>query len=127
MFVAAALYGLFLAIMIFSAMFTPALIDLFVAEPYSLGSHGADWEYWQGTSCAFVGLVAWFARGWDPSAQRGAAVALAFVYGVWGLQNLRLVLVTERYRLLMWAHVLGCLAIGVAAAITAVRLRAVTK
>ena len=124
MFLAAGIYGLALSLMIFSAAFTPVLIDLFVAEPYTLGTHGADWEYWQGTSCAFVGLVAFAARGWPTGPKTGAAAALAFVYGVWGLQNLRLVLVTDRYGPLMWAHVLGCLALGAFGVVTALRLRA---
>ena len=127
MFLAAGVYGLALSLMIFSAVFTPVLIDLFVAPPYTLGTHGADWLYWQGTSCAFVGLIALSARGWPHRAQRGAALALALVYGVWGLQNLRLVLVTERYGSLMWLHVLGCLAIGLAALVAAVRLRGESK
>ncbi|MBO6935988.1 MAG: hypothetical protein JJ863_13470 [Deltaproteobacteria bacterium] len=124
MFVAAGIYGFALSLMIFSAAFTPALIDLFVAEPYTLGTHGADWEYWQGTSCAFVGIVAFVARRWPVGPQIGAAGALAFIYGVWGIQNLRLVLVTDRYGPLMWGHVLGCLGLGVFAAVTAMRLRA---
>ena len=123
MFVAAAAYGLFLSLMIFSSVFTPVLIDLFVAPPYSLGSHGADWQLWQGTSCAFVALVAGSARRWPPAAQVGAAWCLAFVYGVWGVQNLHLVLATDRYGGLMWAHALGCSALGVAGIVTALRLR----
>jgi hypothetical protein len=127
MFWLAGIYGVALSLMIFSATFTPVLIDLFVAEPYTLGTHGADWEYWQGTSCAFVGAVGLLAVRWPTTAQVGAAGALAFVYGVWGLQNLRLVLVTDRYGPLMWAHVLACLAIGVLCAVHALRLRSVTR
>lgn len=123
MFVVAGVYGLALSLMIFSSIVTPVLIDLFVAQPYTLGSHGADWEYWQGTSCAFVGIVALLARSGNDQQKRTSAAALAVVYGIWGLQNLRLVLVTDRYGPLMWAHVLGCLGIGIWAAVTAARMR----
>lgn len=123
-FLLAGVYGLALSAMIFSSIVTPVLIDLFVAPPYSLGTHGADWEYWQGTSCAFVGLVGLFARSAPPAQQRNTAIALAVVYGVWGVQNLRLVLMTDRYGPLMWAHVLGCLAVGIWAGVEAAKLRA---
>jgi hypothetical protein len=123
-FVAAGIYGLLLSGMIFSSIFTPVLVDLFVAEPYTLGTHGADWELWQGTSCAFVGIVSLLARSWPGPQQRGIAAAIGFVYGVWGLQNLRLVLVTDRYSALMWLHVIMCLGIGAFGVVTALKLRA---
>jgi hypothetical protein len=122
-FLVAAVYGLALSLMIFSSIFTPVLVDLFVAPPYTLGTHGADWEYWQGTSCAFVGIVAWLARRWPDAQKQSVAAALAFIFGVWGVQNLRLVLVTERYGPLMWAHVLACLGVGVWGVVTALKLR----
>jgi hypothetical protein len=123
LFLVAGVYGIALSLMIFSSIATPVLIDLFVAPPYSLGTHGADWEYWQGTSCAFVGIVALLAHRWPDPQKRGVAAALGFIYGVWGLQNLRLVLMTDRYGPLMWAHVLACLAVGVYGVVTALKLR----
>ncbi len=123
-FLAAGIYGLLLAVMIFSSIVTPVLVDLFVAQPYTLGSHGADWEYWQGTSCAFVGIVCLMARSWPQAQKRGVALAIGFIYGVWGLQNLRLVLMTDRYAAFMWLHVLMCLGIGAFGLVTAWQLRA---
>ncbi len=70
-----------------------------------------------------MGAIGLMAVRWPRSAQVGAAGALAFVYGVWGLQNLRLVLVTDRYGPLMWGHVIACLAIGVLCAVHVFRLR----
>lgn len=124
LFYAAGIYGILLSAMIFSSIFTPVLVDLFAAEPYTLGTHGADWEYWHGTSCAFVGIVALAARSWSDAPRYTMAAALGFVYGVWGLQNLRLVLVTDRYDALMWLHVVLCLAVGVWGIVTALQLRA---
>src|SRR5688572_15446635 len=115
-FLVAGVYGLALSAMIFSSIVTPVLIDLFVRQPYTLGTHGADWEYWHGMSCCFVGLVALFARSAPPAQQRNAAIALTAIYVVWGLQNLRLVLMTDRYGPLMWGHVIGCLGVGIGAA-----------
>lgn len=105
-FLVGGLYGIALSILLFSSILTPGMIDLFVASPYTLGTHGADFEHWQGASCAFVGVVALSARSW-PNAQRAPiAAALGFIYSVWGLQNLRLVLATDRYDAPMWVHVM---------------------
>lgn len=120
-------YGLALSVMIFSSIWTPVLIDLFVRPPYTLGTHGADWEYWHGVGCAFVGIVALMARNWPDRQKMGIAAALGFIYTVWGLQNLRLVLFTDRFGPLMWGHVIGCSAIGVWAIVTAMQLRATAK
>ena len=127
LFLVAGIYGIALSLMIFSSIFTPFLIDLFVVPPYTLGTHGADWEYWHGVGCAFVGIIALLARSWPDRQKLGVAGALAFIYGVWGLQNLRLVLMTDRFGPLMWAHVALCLAVGVFGLVTALRLRAASS
>ncbi|MBX3251718.1 MAG: hypothetical protein KF901_31360 [Myxococcales bacterium] len=115
-------YGLALSALIFSSAFTHAVVGLFVRDPYTLGTHGADWMYWHGVSCSFVGIVALSARTWDEGRPKTAmAWATGFVYGVWGLQNLRLVLATDRFGPLMWAHVALCLGVGVSGVITALR------
>jgi hypothetical protein len=122
-FLAAGVYGIALSLMIFSSIWTPFLIDLFVTQPYTLGTHGADWEYWHGVGCAFVGMVSLMARKWPDAQKVGIASAIGFIYGVWGVQNLRLVLFTDRFGPLMWAHVVLCLAVGIWGVVTAMQLR----
>lgn len=122
MFAIAGLYGIALSLLIFSSIMTPFFIDLFVNSPYTLGSHGAVWEYWHGFGCLFVGIIAMLARQWPVRVQRQTAWALGFVYGAWGLQNLYLVL-TGGFDLLMWVHVVGCLVVSSYAIMTGLRLR----
>lgn len=66
----AGVYGLALSLLIFSSIVSPIAIDLFVAQPYTLGTHGADWEYWHAVGCAFVGIICMAAHGWPDHARR---------------------------------------------------------
>lgn len=103
-----AVYGFFLAALIFSQVVTLAVITQFVSQPYTLGSHGRDWMLWHGASCFFVGLVNLAASRWtDTRAQRDIALATAVIYGAWCLQNASLMF-TGRYLPGMWFNVLAC-------------------
>lgn len=123
-FLPCSVYGFALSALIFSHYVTNALILLFVAEPYTLGTHGADWMNWHGVGCFFVGLVNLAARRWtDVEAKGDAAGATALIYGVWALQNLGLMF-TGRFVPLMWLHVVGCALAAVASVATMRSLRA---
>ena len=111
-----AAYGFALSLLILSVHVTPALLDLFVAQPATLGTHTAVWMNWHAIGCAFVGLINAQAFSWtDAKARRGVAMASAGVFGVWCVQNLAYTL-TPLFTQAMWLHVGGC---GVAAGLSA--------
>ena len=116
-------YGLALSALIFSALVTPLVVGLFVAEPYTLGSHGAIWQRWHGVGCAFAGLTLLLARGWPIEVLRQLTAVAGGLYLIWGLQNLYLMLMTDGFGPLMWLHVLLCLAVGAWGAQVAFELR----
>jgi hypothetical protein len=124
-FLPCSVYAFALSALIFSHLLSNAAIELFVAPPYTLGTHGEDWMNWHGVGCFFVGLVNLAALRWSEARpRRDIAFATAVIYGVWALQNLRLMF-TPRFASLMWLHVLGCALAAVASLATARSLRAV--
>jgi len=107
-FLVCAVYGFALAALIFSQVASSAVITLFVSQPYTLGSHGADWMYWHGVGCFFVGLVNLAASRWtDTGAQRDIALPTVVIYGTWSVQNAFLMF-SGRYVPGMWFNVLAC-------------------
>jgi hypothetical protein len=118
-FLPCSIYGFALSALIFSHFLTSAVVGLFVAPPYTLGRHGEAWMNWHGVGCFFVGLVNLAALRWDDvRAKRDVAGATAAIYGVWALQNLRLMF-TDRFVPFMWLHVIGCALAAVASVLTA--------
>ncbi len=101
-------YGIALAALIFTYLGTYAVLDLFLARPYVLGTHTEVWMGWHGMGCLFVGLCNLLAARWNNArAQRDIAVATAIIFAVWCLQNFRLML-GDSFRPLMWSNVIGC-------------------
>ena len=79
----------------------------------SLGTHGAHWRDWHMIGCAFVAIVNYFALKWINNKKYKHAVidilnASAFIFGVCSIQNLYLVLTTNKYKNTMWFHSLFC-------------------
>jgi hypothetical protein len=109
----AGFYGIALSLLIFSWLLTPVLIELFTAEPYSLGSHGLVWQYWHAVGCGFAGVVNLRGARWDPSSQRDLAGITGGLYLTWAAENLYLTTMTSLFAPLMWAHVVLCSATGV--------------
>lgn len=101
-------YGFALALLILSHHVSPALLNLFVAQPATLGTHTTVWMNWHAIGCAFVGLVNAQAFFWtDATARRSVAMASAGVFGIWCAQNLAYSL-TPLFTSAMWLHVAGC-------------------
>ena len=104
-------YGVFLGVLILSWHVTPVEMRRFVADSYSLGTHGQVWANWHAMGCLFVGavnLMVVAGRFNDPDARHIAVASLA-IYGVWCLQNLQLVLARPRqFKPLMWLNVIAC-------------------
>lgn len=101
-------YGFALSLLIVSYHVSPALVNLFVAQPANLGSHTAVWMNWHAVGCAFVGLVNFQALRWsDARARRGVAMATAGIFGAWCVQNVFYSL-TPLFTSVMWLHVVAC-------------------
>ena len=115
-FLLCAVYGFALSLLILSHHLSPVLLDLFVAQPATLGTHTMVWMNWHAIGCAFVGLINAQALGWtDARARRSVAIASVGVYGIWCAQNLAYSL-SPLFTPLMWLHVAGC---GLSALISA--------
>lgn len=109
-------YAFALSLLILSYHVSPALVNLFVAQPVTLGSHTTVWMNWHAIGCAFVGLVNVQALYWnDARARRGIAIATAGIFGIWCAQNFMYTL-TPLFTPAMWLHVVGC---GLAALLSA--------
>lgn len=116
-----AAYAFALSLLILSYHLTPVLLDLFVAQPATLGTHTTVWMNWHAAGCAFVGLVNVQACCWtDAKARRGIAIASAGIFGIWCAQNLTYSL-TPLFTGAMWLHVLACGLAAVASAAFALR------
>src|SRR5689334_20824134 len=105
------IYGVALCLLIASWHVTPSGIRLFVGREYTLGSHGQIWANWHAVGCFFVGIVNLqvYFGDFNPAAMRSIAIATTIIYGVWALQNLRLVFAKpHRFTNVMWLHVLLC-------------------
>ena len=119
-FLPCSVYGFALSALIFSHYVTNAVLALFVATPYTLGTHGELWQNWHGVGCFFLGLVNLAAHRWrEPRPRRDVAGATAVIYGVWALQNFALMF-TPRMVPLMWLNVIGC-ALASAASLATLR------
>ena len=106
------IYGAALALLIWSWKLSEAPIRLFVAEDYSLGTHGQVWKDWNAVGCAFVAAInacAW-SMDFNAVALRAVALCTAGIYGIWALQNARLLVSanTPYVKPLMWIHALLC-------------------
>jgi len=103
-----AAYAFALSLLILSYHVSPTLVNLFVAQPATLGTHTTVWMNWHAAGCAFVGLVNVQACHWtDAKARRGIAMASAGIFGIWCVQNLAYSL-TPLFNSAMWLHVGGC-------------------
>jgi hypothetical protein len=117
-------YAVALSALIFTYAVGYAVLDLFLARPYVLGTHTEAWMGWHGMGCLFVGLCNLLALQWtNARAQRDVAAITALIFGVWCLQNLRLVM-GSAFRPLMWMHVIGC---GIACVWSVVSARALQR
>jgi hypothetical protein len=104
----AGFYGIALSLLIFTWLFTPMLIELFTAEPYSLGSHGLVWQYWHAVGCGFAGVVNLRGARWDPRSQRELAIITGGLYLAWAAENLYFTTMTSLFDPFMWSHVVLC-------------------
>lgn len=120
-FLPCAAYAFALSLLILSYHVSPALLNVFVAQPATLGTHTSVWMNWHAIGCAFVGLVNAQAFYWtDAKARRGIAIASTGIFGIWGLQNLTYAL-TPLFTSAMWLHVAGCGLAAVASAAFVIR------
>lgn len=111
-----AAYGFALSLLILSCHVSPALTNLFVAQPATLGTRTTVWMNWHGVGCAFVGLVNAQAFGWiDARPRCGAALASTAIFGIRCVKNLTYSL-TSLFTGAMWRHVIGCFIAAVASA-----------
>ena len=109
------IYGVALGVLILSWHVAPVIMRLFVADSYSLGTHGQVWANWHAIGCLFVGAVNLqvYFSDFGAADARSIAMATLMVYTVWCVQNLQLVLGKPRkFKPLMWTNVVGC---GIAA------------
>lgn len=120
-FLLCAAYAFALSLLILSYHVSPTLLNLFVAQPATLGTHTTVWMNWHAMGCAFVGLVNLQAFYWtDAKARRAIAIASAGIFGIWSVQNLTYTL-TPLFTSAMWLHVVGCGLAAVASAAFALR------
>ena len=104
-------YGVLLGFLILSWYITPLFIKLFVGEHYNLGDHGQMWANWHAIGCFYVGLSNFLAYSWADSflvAKQDICLISAFIFGTWAVQNLWLMLKTDKMKPLMWMNVIGC-------------------
>ena len=119
------IYAVGLSALILSRLETFSVLNLFLASPYSLGTHTLDWMNWHAAGCFFVGLVNLCASRWsDARPRRDVAAASAFVFGIWAVLNLRLMF-SGLFLYPMWLNVIGCVLASVWSMASAARIRAV--
>ena len=107
-FVPCCVYACGLSALIFTYLVGYAVLDLFLARPYVLGTHTEAWMGWHAMGCLFVGIINGLAARWtDGRARRDVAAATALIFGVWMAQNAWL-MTTGTFRPLMWINVVGC-------------------
>lgn len=108
-------YGVALSALILSWHVAPGVMRGFVADGYSLGTHGQVWANWHAIGCLFVGVVNLqvYFGDFGAAGTRSIAMASLMIYSVWCVQNLLVVLVRPlKFKPLMWTNVVGC---GIAA------------
>ena len=108
-----------LGLLILSGNLTVELLALFChKDAYSLGNFGQVWANWHAVGCIYVGLtnlsVARDARasrgGFGPHARAAVANSTAFIFGVWGVQNVYYCIVrADLFTPLMWLNAVLCL------------------
>ncbi len=103
-------YGLALCALIFSYHVSWAVLDLFLVEPYVLGTHTTVWMNWHAVGCGFVGTIGLLASrpSWVGEPRRSAAWALFGIYSIWSLQNTWCCVMTEDFTVVMWLHAILC-------------------
>ncbi len=111
-FVFCGVYAVCLSALILSSHVTFSLLNIFLASPYSLGTHTLDWMNWHAMGCLFAGLVNLGASRWSNARpRRDVAVVTAILFGMWAILNLRLMF-TGRFLPAMWLNVIGCAVAG---------------
>lgn len=116
----AAFYGLALGALILSGNFTSDIICLFCRkEHYTLGNFGEVWANWHAFGCIFVGLTNLVVAmdesetTFNSKARSAIATNTAFIFGLWGGQNLYYCLYRQDlFMPLMWLHAVLCLLTG---------------
>ena len=106
----AAVYGIGLGL---TCMNRWAVLLFCREEQYTLGNFGGIWEYWQAISCFFVGFmnlsVVLDPCGFGRGGRRAVALNSAFVYGVWGVQNIYYSAYRQDlFHQSMWLNAVGC-------------------
>lgn len=118
-FLACSVYAFALSAMILSHRLSNAIVEIWVARPYTLGTHGEAWEDWHGVGCLFLALTNLAAHRWtEPRPRRDIAAATAVIYGGWALQNL-VFMFGSRFTPAMWLNVAGCALAAAASVVTA--------
>lgn len=94
---ASAVYGLALAALVYSHVWTYAVLELFIAPGWTLGTHEQDWTAWHAMGCANLGLLnalCWRDGDWNASARRALTLSSGFLFAAWGVQNFSFMLAT---------------------------------
>ena len=106
-------YGFGLCALLSSTYVTRLLVNMFLSQPNTLGSHGKLWKDWHTLSCSFVGIVNYFTfKELTKSDDNKKNIKLvnnilksdAFIYGAWFIQNLYLQISTDKCEPLMAIH-----------------------
>ncbi|CAE8658509.1 unnamed protein product [Polarella glacialis] len=116
----AAFYGFALAALILSGNWTMEFLALFChKDAYTLGNFGQVWAHWHAVGCAFVGLtnlscVRDARGGFGPDGKVAVAQNTAFIFGVWGVQNVYYCVTRDDlFTPLMWLNAIACLGTAV--------------